>query len=339
MTSTTLPARVLQIFGSALLPLCAAGLALGLGLAVTGRDDLATIAWVVPSGIVGIRLAWSILRDLLAGEAGVDVIAVLAIGGALAMEEALAAAVIALMLATGEALERYAEGRAHRELTALLSRAPRDVHRYEDGELVTRPIDAVVIGDRLMVKPGEVVPVDGLVEGAAAVLDEAALTGEARPVTRAEGDQVNSGTLNAGGPFDLRAIAIAEQSTYAGIVRLVREAEGSKAPFVRLADRYALLFVPLTLAVASFAWLDLGRSRPGAGRDRRRDALSTAPCRADRDRGGPQSSGPTRDHREGWRTIGNARPGPSAPLRQDGHAHRRATAPGRGRGGARCRPE
>jgi len=110
MTSTTVPARVLQIFGSALLPLCAAGLALGLGLAVTGRDDLASIAWVVPSGIVGVRLAWSILRDLLAGEAGVDVIAVLAIGGALAMEEALAAAVIALMLATGEALERYGRG-------------------------------------------------------------------------------------------------------------------------------------------------------------------------------------------------------------------------------------
>ena len=85
-----------------------------------------------------------------------------------------------------------------------------------------------------------------------------ALTGEARPVTRVEGDQVNSGTLNAGGPFDLRAIAAAAQSTYAGIVRLVREAEGSKAPFVRLADRYALLFVPLTLALAGFAWLISG---------------------------------------------------------------------------------
>ena len=258
MASTTLPARALRIFGIALLPLCAAGLALGVGLALAGQDHLATIAWVVLSGVVGVRLAWSILRDLVAGEAGVDVIAVLAIGGALAMEEFVAAAIIALMLATGEALERFAAGRAHRELTALLSRAPRDVHRYEDGELVTRPIDAVIVGDRLLVMPGEVVPVDGLVVGAAAVLDEAALTGEARPVTRAEGDQVNSGTLNAGGPFDLRAIAAAEQSTYAGIVRLVREAEGSKAPFVRLADRYALLFVPLTLAVAGFAWLISG---------------------------------------------------------------------------------
>ena len=116
------------------------------------------------------------------------------------MEEFVAAAIIALMLATGETLERYAAGRAHRELTALLSRAPRDVHRYEDGELITRPIDAVIVGDRLLVMPGEIVPVDGLVDGAPAVLDESALSGEARPVTRVEGDQVNSGTLNAGGP-------------------------------------------------------------------------------------------------------------------------------------------
>ena len=258
MPSPTPVARIRGFLATALLPFCAVGLALGLAFSWTGRDDLATMAWVVPSALVGIRLAWSILRGLLAGKAGVDVIAVLAIGGALAMQEFVAAAIIALMLASGEALERYAAGRAHRELTALLSRAPRDVHRYEDGELVTRPIDAVSVGDRLLVMPGEVVPVDGLVDGVAAVLDEAALTGEARPVTRAEGDQVNSGTLNAGGPFDLRAIAVAEQSTYAGIVRLVREAEGSKAPFVRLADRYALLFVPLTLAVAGLAWLVSG---------------------------------------------------------------------------------
>ncbi len=254
----TRPARLRRLLDAAPLPVCAAGLALGLAFAAYGRDDLATIAWVVPSAIVGVRLAWSIVRGLLAGAAGVDVIAILAIGGALATEEFVAAAIIALMLATGEALERYADGRAHRELTALLARAPREVHRYEQDALVTRPIDAVIVGDRLLVMPGEVVPVDGLVDGAAAVLDEAALTGEARPVTRVEGDQVSSGTLNAGGPFDLRAIAIAEQSTYAGIVRLVREAEGSKAPFVRLADRYALLFVPLTLVVAGLAWLISG---------------------------------------------------------------------------------
>src|SRR5450759_5548134 len=171
------------------------------------------------------------------------------------------------MLATGEALERYAEGRAHRELTALLSRAPRDVHRYEDGELVTRPIDAVVIGDRLMVKPGEVVPVDGLVEGAAAVLDEAALTGEARPVTRAEGDQVSSGTLNAGAlrsPRDRRRRAVDVRRHRPacpggrGLEGALRAARGPVRAPVR----------PAHARRCGPRLAGLGGSRPGAGRGR-----------------------------------------------------------------------
>ncbi len=258
VTPSSLRERVARVLQRSLLPLTAGGLALGIVLALSGRDDLAAVAWAIPSAVIGLRLAWSILSDLAHGEAGVDVIAILAIAGAIAMSELLAAAVIGLMLATGEALDRYAEGRAHRELTALLGRAPRDVHRYEDGDLVRRPLEAVAVGDRLLVKPGEVVPVDGLVLGGAAVLDESALTGEARPVVRDEGDQVSSGTVNAGSPFDLRAIATADASTYAGIVRLVREAELSKAPFVRMADRYALLFVPLTLLLAGAAWLISG---------------------------------------------------------------------------------
>ena len=116
----------------------------------------------------------------------------------------------------------------------------------------------MAVGDRILVKPGEVVPVDGMVMGAPATLDEAALTGEARLVTRAAGDPVNSGTVNAGPPFDLVATATAEHSTYAGIVRLVEEAQSSKAPFVRLADRYALLFVPLSLGIAGIAWIASG---------------------------------------------------------------------------------
>ena len=234
------------------------GLAVGLALDWTGRPDDAVIAWAAPSIIVGLRLAWSIVRDLLDREAGVDVIAILAIGGAIALGEFLAAAVIGLMLATGEALERYAEGRARRELTALLGRAPQDVARYEDGRLVVRPIAEVTAGDRLLVKPGEVVPVDGLATGSGAVLDESAITGEARLVAHPEGDYVASGTVNAGAPFDLLATASAETSTYAGIVRLVEEAGRSKALFVRLADRYAILFVPLALGMAAVAWIVSG---------------------------------------------------------------------------------
>ncbi len=200
----------------------------------------------------------TIAIDLFHRHAGVDIIAVLAVIGALLLGEYLAGAVIALMLTTGTALEAYAEGRAGRELSALLARAPRVAHRYEDGTLVTRSVDELTAGDLLLVKPGEVVPVDGLVVGDPAILDEAALTGESRLVTREDGDQVSSGVVNAGSPFDLHATATAETSTYAGIVRLVKQAQDEKSPSVRLADRYAALFVPLTLAVAGVAWIVSG---------------------------------------------------------------------------------
>ncbi len=245
------PAAFLRLVERSILPLTIIGLFAGLLLSWSGNADKAAIVWAIPSLIVAVRLAWSIVRDVAAGHVGVDVIAILAIGGALLLGEYLAAAVIAVMLATGEALERYAQGRAHRELSALLGRAPRDVQRYVDGRLETVPIDAVEAGDRLAIRPGEVVPVDGMAVGGPAVLDESALTGESRLVTRSEGEAVLSGTVNAGSSFDLRATAPAAASTYAGIVRLVQEAQESKAPFVRLADRYALLFIPVTLAISA----------------------------------------------------------------------------------------
>ncbi len=231
-----------------MLPATVIGLIAGIAATLAGSDGVAWWCWTVPAAIVGLWLLVSIIRDLFRGEAGVDVIAVLAIAGALLFGESLAAAVIAVMLATGDALERYADGRAHRELSALVSRAPRTVHRHEDGTIRDHPIADVVVGDRLLIKPGEVVPVDGTVAGVSATMDESALTGESRLAIREAHDAVNSGTVNAGAPFDLVATATAERSTYAGIVRLVQEAQSSKAPFVRLADRYALLFVPLTLA-------------------------------------------------------------------------------------------
>src|SRR5262249_61155686 len=117
----------------------------------------------------------------------------------------------------------------------LLERAPHQVHRYEDGALVTRPVDEVRLADRLFVKTGEVVPVDGMLEGDA-VLDESALTGESLPVERPRGDLVRSGAVNAGPGLDLHATSTSADSTYAGIVRLVEEAERQKAPSVRLAD-------------------------------------------------------------------------------------------------------
>ncbi len=251
----TLLRRVLHVWP---LPLTLIGLVVGVVAALAGQHDLAWVAWTVPAVLVAIKLGWQIVRDLLAREAGVDVIALLAIVGAILVDEPAAAIIIAVMLATGEALEAYAQGRAHRELTSLLERAPQQVHRYVGSELEIVPVESVVVGDLLLVRPGEVVPVDGTIVDVAAVLDESALTGESRPVTRQPGDPVASGVIDSGGPFQLRATATASASTYAGIVRLVEQASRSKAPAVRLADRYGLLFVPLTLVIAGAAWLASG---------------------------------------------------------------------------------
>ena len=160
---------------------------------------------------------------------------------------------ITVMLATGQLLEARAEARARRELRLLVERAPRTARRRVAGGVAEVAVTEVTPGDRLVVRTGEVIPVDGRLL-TAATLDESALTGEPLPVERPEGDEARSGAVNAGAPFDLLANATAADSTYAGLVRLVEQAQASSAPFVRLADRLALLFVPLTLLLAGGAW-------------------------------------------------------------------------------------
>ncbi|HEV8621538.1 MAG TPA: heavy metal translocating P-type ATPase [Actinomycetota bacterium] len=242
----------------AFLAVAVVGLAVGGVLWAAGDHDTANMAWAATT-IVGIMpLAYSVAIDLLHRETGVDVIALLAMAGALALGEYLAGAVIALMLSSGRSLEAFADARAHRELSSLLERAPRTVHRYSGDELESIPIDQVRPADVLLVKHGEVVPVDGFLVSENCVLDESALTGESRPVERSKGEALRSGAVNAGASLALRATATAEASTYAGIVRLIEEAEKQKAPFVRLADRYALVFVPVSLAIAAGAWVLTG---------------------------------------------------------------------------------
>lgn len=221
---------------------------------LAGRRELADLLWAATTAVALVPLLLSIVASLRRRELGVDAIALLAMAGALALGEHLAGAVVALMFAGGNALESFAAGRARRELAALLAHAPRRAHRYEDGELVTVDAARVEPGDRLLVKPGDIVPVDGVVQEGPAVLDETTLSGESRPVERQAGEPVRSGAVNAGGSFDLRATARAADSTFARIVRLVEQAQAAKAPFVRLADRYAALFLPLTLVVAGAAW-------------------------------------------------------------------------------------
>ena len=244
-----------------LLGVTAVGLAAG-GLAwLAGGRGFADTCWLV-SAAFGLGYAlWSAADAIRRGRLGVDVIALLALAGAVAVREFLAAAVISVMLASGRALEAWAAQRARRDLSGLLDRAPRTARRYRDGGVETVPLEDAAAGDLLLVASGDVVPVDGMVASGVAVLDESALTGEARPVERGTGDQVRSGVVNAGGPFDLRASGTAAESTYAGIIRLVGEAENTQAPFVRLADRYALWFLPLTLAIAGAGWALDGPAR------------------------------------------------------------------------------
>jgi heavy metal translocating P-type ATPase len=235
-----------------------AAIGLGVALLLTGRTAAADL--VLALAVLGalVPLTWGVARTVIGGHAGVDTIALIAMAGALALGEYLAGAVIALMLSGGNALERLAEGRARRELSALLDRAPRIARKRAGTELVEVGVDAVEPGDVLVVRPGEAVPVDGIVLSDAAVLDESSLTGEPVPVDHPATAAILSGTTNAGPPFEMRASRRAADSAYAAIVRIVEQASVQRAPFVRMADRYAAVFLPVTLAVSAAAWMVSG---------------------------------------------------------------------------------
>jgi heavy metal translocating P-type ATPase len=176
------------------------------------------------------------------------------VASALILGELLTAAIIGLMLSTGRFLEEYAAGRAEKELTSLVQRAPRSAHRLTESGLETVEVDRVRPRDRLLVKAGEVIPVDGVLLSPVAEVDESALTGEPLPAQMQSGDLLRSGAINAADPFEMQATGDATDSTYAGIVRLVEEARESRAPAVRLADQWAGWFVPLAIGVAGLAW-------------------------------------------------------------------------------------
>ncbi|WP_431781846.1 heavy metal translocating P-type ATPase [Streptomyces chumphonensis] len=246
--------RTVPGYETVLLIVTASALTAGGVAWLNGAGGLADVFWIVGTvSAVAPALGW-VVAALRHGHAGVDLIAVLALGGTLAVGEYLAGALIALMLATGRTLEAAARRRASHDLRALLEHAPRSARRLAAGGVTTVPLDQVAVGDLLVVGPGEVVPVDGTVERVAAVLDESVLTGESLQVERERGEGVRSGVVNAGGAFELRATATEQDSTYAGIVRLARQAGAESAPFVRLADRYAAWFLPLSLLVAGLAW-------------------------------------------------------------------------------------
>ncbi|MER5583219.1 heavy metal translocating P-type ATPase [Streptomyces asoensis] len=254
LTARALPHRLEPV----LLVVTAAALTCGGFARLAGAPDLADLLWALGTVTAVVPALWWVLTALRRGQAGVDLIAVLALGGTLAVGEYLAGALIALMLATGRTLEAAAQRRASHDLHTLLAHAPRSAHRRSGTGLTTVPLEQVAAGDLLVVRPGEVVPVDGRVEDATAVLDESVLTGEPLQVERLRGEGVRSGVVNAGGAFELRATAAERDSAYAQIVRLARQAGAESAPVVRLADRYAAWFLPLSLVVAGLAWLISG---------------------------------------------------------------------------------
>ncbi len=239
--------------------------------------------------------------------------------GALALDEELAGAVIGLMFSGGAALEAVASRRARRELTRLVERAPRVAQRRIDvgagGGAGRSGAPATVL-----VRTGEVDPGRRHVVSDEAVVDTSTLSGEPLPVTLRRGMPVMSGTANAGAPFDIRTDRPATESAYAALVRLVDQAQAERAPFVRMADRYAGIFLPVTLAARRARVGAQRRPGPSAGRRRRGDAVPADPRRADRARVRALAGGAQRGDRQGRRRDRNARRDAHGAVRQDRHA-------------------
>ena len=245
-------------------PLIAIALAVagvGLGAEILGAPLLAQ--WLV-SGLaatVAAIKAWSMVRQMMRGAFGLDVLAVTAIIATLVVGEYWASIIIVLMLAGGEALEDFAAGKAEAELGALLSNVPQIAHRLRaDGGTDDIAVALVAVGDRLLVRPSEIVPVDSTLQSESASFDESSLTGESLPVDKTRGDHVMSGSLNGPGAIEVVAQARAEDSQYQRIVELVKGAKDSKAPLVRLADRYAVPFTAVAYVLAIGAWIVSGDS-------------------------------------------------------------------------------
>ena len=220
-----------------------------------GRPHEGDAVWAAAVAVLAAALAIEVARTIIVDRhMGVDTIALVAMVGSLALGQELAGVVVGLMFSGGAALEDFAATRARRELTALIERAPRVAQRRIGDAIEQVPIEQVRRGDVVVVRSGEVVPVDGTIVAGEAVLDASALTGEALPVTIPAGRGVLSGTANAGAPFEVRAERPAAESAYAALVRLVEQSQAERAPFVRLADRYAAFFLPATLLGAGTAW-------------------------------------------------------------------------------------
>ncbi len=227
------------------------------GAAVSGLADGAVWRdriWYLGLILTGVPVSWKTLRGMLHGEFASDVVAMLAIAGAIGLQQPLAGLVVVLMQTGGEALETYAVARASGAVAALEADAPRHAHRVVGS--VVSDIDAgdAAPGDLLLVRPGELVPCDAQVESGTSHVDTSRITGEPIPITAVVGTPLLSGSVNQEGVLTVRALRASKDSQYARIVELVRSAQASKSPLQRTADRVAVWFTPLTLLVCAVAW-------------------------------------------------------------------------------------
>lgn len=248
-------AKKYKLFTSAII-----GAAIALPLDFANQDTLAHLILVAVMLADVIPLAWGMIQDLRHGKYGVDLLAITAIITAALMHEYWAGAVIVLMLTGGESLEDYAEHRAKKELDALLTRAPQKARIIRGRKEIEVRISEVKIGDKVVIRPGETVPVDGIILEGTTSLDESSLTGESLPQVKQPDAQVLSGSINLDGEIIIKALHSAKDSQYEQIIKLVKSAAASQAPFVRLADRYAIPFTVISFGIAGTAWALSGQS-------------------------------------------------------------------------------
>ncbi|MDO5720909.1 MAG: heavy metal translocating P-type ATPase [Actinomycetaceae bacterium] len=238
-------------------PELAATLFVGVSAFALYVADVAWVHWYVSAFalVMALILSWDMVKDIMGGAWGVDLLAITAIVSTVFVGEYWAALIVCLMLSGGESLEDYAAQRARSQLTGLLEGAPTTAHIVDaDGGITDVDIEHVQVGDRLVVRPGEVVPVDGVLASEHATTEESSLTGEPLPVEHSRGDELFSGGLNGANAIVIEARATAEQSQYQQIISLVKQAQQSQAPVVRLADRVAVPFTLVAFVVAGLAW-------------------------------------------------------------------------------------
>ena len=219
----------------------------------------AQILVTIVGAIVAFSMFIGMIKTIRSGKYGVDLLAIMDVVATLAVSEYWAAMVILVMLTGGDALEDYAAKKASTELKALLNNSPQTAHLITNGKTSDIPVNDVKIGDQLIVKPGELVPVDGIIKNGEGLFDESSLTGESRPVSKTAGDEVMSGSVNGDNAITLQVTKLAKDSQYQQLVKLVKEAESTPAHFVRLADRYAVPFTIIAIIISSLAWMLSGR--------------------------------------------------------------------------------